>query len=528
MTSPSPQDQAALRPPMGFNPYNFMGGSADAAQIAGFADTMVAIGMRDAGYQYVIMDDGWQGDRASDGTLQPSDPFLSGYPDGMHGLADHIHGDGLKFGLYTSPSATTCDSHVGSADHVQQDVNTFATWGVDYIKLDWCGADGTPAGAQEIAAQWTAAIAATHRQIVLSINASLHDGTEAQSRPWEWGPGLVNMWRIGYDICQAWTSTNGQVSNNRCFPYTHGVDEVIEDPAVQQSNLGGAGVGHWSDLDMLEVGNSSGGLGLKEWATNFSIWAICAAPLIAGNDIRQMNGQDDASTVLLNRDVIAVDQDPLGYPGHRVAVEQGIELWTKKMAGGSLAIVLFNPTGADVSQFVLRWHDVGFPAGSTVVRDLWTHSQATVATDEFATTVASHGVVMLRLSPPSAQGKPLPSRGSHGAGTGGKTTMMTVVLLLAGLLCANLAVLGLIIRGLRRRTTRRRAQSHDRLPPNVALVSSIMTGSRASRTAALASAAPGPVAPIVQSSRPPSRLPRSRAARAIAATKMAHTVRRVS
>src|SRR6266849_1019285 len=278
-------NHVARTPPMGWNSWNHFGFDVSALLIRETADAMVASGLRDAGYQYVVIDDCWQVERDARGRLVADS---ARFPGGMKPLADYVHSRGLKFGLYTDAGRRTCQGRPGTYGSEEVDARTFAEWGVDYVKEDWCNAEGLDAPTQY--AKFRDALARTGRPIVLSI---CEWGT---NQPWEWGPKTGNLWRTTDDIEDGWPAMLVNLDLSAQHAYT-------------------AGPGAWNDPDMLEVGN--GGMTDDEYRAHVSLWAILAAPLIAGNDIRAM--APATRDVLTNREVIAVDQDSLGVEGALVA-----------------------------------------------------------------------------------------------------------------------------------------------------------------------------------------------------------------
>jgi alpha-galactosidase len=304
---------------MGYDPFNTFGTTFTQSLIVQVAEAMAGNGMRDAGYRYVILDDGWQGRRNAAGQLT-ADPRR--FPCGIKWLARFLHANGFRLGLYTTPGHRSCAARTGSAGHVAADVRTFAQWGVDYIKLDWCNADYAPSAAARIARQWRAAITATRRPMILSINAG---GSPAVA---PWAHLVANSWRVGGDICGAWynQARPPPPTARRCYHdrrYHMGIADYLASAVLRRAERY-AGPGHFIDPDMLEVGTApeSGNgpdlpgyaLTLGEARTNLAMWAMWSAPLIAGNDPRTMTGADPVSQILLNEGIIAVDQDPLGRP----------------------------------------------------------------------------------------------------------------------------------------------------------------------------------------------------------------------
>jgi alpha-galactosidase len=355
----------ARTPPMGFNTWNKFACNVNEDLIKGIADAMVSSGMRDAGYQYVVIDDCWQvGRDSATGRIVP-DPQR--FPHGMRALADYVHSKGLKFGLYTDAGRRTCEGRPGSYQHYELDARTYAEWGVDYTKVDWCYADSLNARVQYT--QFRDALLAAGRPIVFSICEW------GSNRPWEWAPGVGNLWRTTGDISDRWWS-------------------MIRIADASASHARAAGPGGWNDPDMLEVGN--GGMTAEEYRVHFSLWAIMAAPLIAGNDIRTMS--DTTRDILTNREVIAVDQDSLGAQGWLAAQPSpDLQVWVKPLRDGARAVALVNRTEA-AAEIAAAWSTIGLPPGPATVRDLWAHAERGRYTDRYAATVPSHGVVMVRVA----------------------------------------------------------------------------------------------------------------------------------
>ncbi|GAB3779795.1 alpha-galactosidase [Dyella agri] len=368
----------AMTPPMGWNSWNRFGCHIDEKTVRAVADAMVASGMRDAGYQYVVIDDCWQDKRDTDGNMMP-DPAK--FPSGIKALADYVHSKGLKFGIYSDAGSMTCGRRPGSQGHEYQDAVAYARWGVDYLKYDWCFT-GTR-NSEEAYALMADALRSTGRDIVFSIcDWGISRPTMVdKSMPWEWGAKIGNLWRTTEDIYDAWAGRKGT---------SLGMVNILD---LTESLYAYAGPGHWNDPDMLEIGN--GGMSDVEYRAQFSLWAMIAAPLIAGNDIAHMS--DATRAILLNRDVIAVDQDNLGRAGHRVRKNGDLEVWARPLADGGRAVVLFN-RGEHPADITADWTDLGFPATAALkVRDLWANKSLGRASGHFTANVAPHGVVMVRL-----------------------------------------------------------------------------------------------------------------------------------
>jgi alpha-galactosidase len=354
----------ASTPPMGWNSWNHFADRVDDKAVRSAADAMVASGMRDAGYVYINIDDTWEAGRDAQGFIQTNEKF----PD-MKALADYVHSKGLKLGIYSSPSAKTCAGFEGSLGHEEQDAQTYAKWGIDYLKYDWCRSSGTR---QEMLAAYTKmheAIKKTGRPMVFSLCEY------GWNKIWEWGPSVGgNLWR-----------TTGDISDEY---------RVMAEIGFNQNGLEKfAGPGHWNDPDMLEVGN--GGMNDDEYRTHMSLWAILAAPLIAGNDLAKMTPY--TLELLTNREVIAIDQDPLGKQGHRVTQEGPFEVWMKPLADGSKAVGLFNRQRT-TEQLSVDFAALGI-TGEVTVRDLWLKKDLGTFRGAFTAYVPRHGVVMVRVTP---------------------------------------------------------------------------------------------------------------------------------
>ncbi len=375
----SPSAHLALTPPMGWNSWNKFACNVSEDMIKGMADAMVQSGMKDAGYVYVNIDDCWQVSRDANANIV-ADPQR--FPHGMKALGDYIHSLGLKFGVYSDAGSKTCAGRPGGLGHEYQDALTYASWGVDYLKYDWCNT--TTQDAKASYANMRAALDATGRPIVLSICEW------GKAKPWLWGKEVGgNLWRTTDDIQDRWGLQQKWPDGNCC---SNGVMSIIDQQVELHSY---AGPGHWNDPDMLEVGN--GGMTDVEYRAHFSLWAILAAPLIAGNDLRNM--RPEIHDILTNKEVIAVDQDALGREGERVAKNGDLEVWAKQLQDGSHAVILLNRSDKG-QQVTVTWDQLGFAAGSSAsVRDLWVHKDLGKFTGKFTAAVASHGVVMVTVKP---------------------------------------------------------------------------------------------------------------------------------
>jgi alpha-galactosidase len=365
----------ARTPPMGWNSWNkFACKGLNEKVVRETADMMASNGMKDAGYQFVNLDDCWQIGRDAAGNIL-ADPER--FPSGIKALADYIHGKGLKLGLYTDVGTMTCAKRPGSIGHEYQDAKQYASWGIDYLKVDWCN---TLPG-QNSESSYTLmrnALADSGRPIVFSICEW------GSTKPWLWAGPVGNLWRSTPDIQDCWDCKR-----------TWGGGGVVQILELMNGLESYAGPGHWNDPDMLEVGN--GGMTKEEYRTHFSMWAILAAPLLAGNDVVNMTA--DTKEILLNKDVIAIDQDPLGQQGRRVKKTGDLEIWSKQLQDGGRAVALLN-RGSSPAKISVAWTDIGYPDTlSANVQDLWTKKESSAVKSGYSAEVPSHGVVMVRVKP---------------------------------------------------------------------------------------------------------------------------------
>ena len=380
-SSPAAAQSAAQTPPMGWNSWNYFAEKVDDKGVRAAADQIVATGMKDAGYIYVNIDDTWEGQRDATGLLHTNSKF----PD-MKALADYVHSKGLKLGIYSGPGPKTCAGYEGSLGHEEQDAKMYADWGIDYLKYDLCSFipdvmekqaphDKAAQMRLMIAAydKMSKALKATGRPIVLSL---CQYGWDA---PWEWAPALGgNLWRTTGDIEPKW-------------------DRIAVIGLSQAGLESYAGPGHWNDPDMLEVGN--GKLTLAENRSHFSLWAILAAPLLAGNDLTKM--KPEIKAILTNRDVIAIDQDALGKQGTRAYAEGEVEVWSRHLSSGAMAVAVINT--ADNSRFSTHPFHLDLDKlglhGSQQAKNLWT-GKTIELTNGMPLELASHDVLMVRIAQP--------------------------------------------------------------------------------------------------------------------------------
>jgi alpha-galactosidase len=389
----------ARTPPMGWNSWNKFGCNVSEDLIKSMADGMVASGMKDAGYQYVVIDDCWQVSRDEDGNIVPD---AQRFPSGMKALGDYIHAKGLKFGIYSDAGEKTCAGRPGSMGHEYQDALAYAKWGVDYLKYDWCHT--AKRNAEEAYSTMRDALKKAGRPIVFSM---CEWGT---AKPWLWAAGTGNLWRTTGDIHDHWEGKQ-RFKNGGCCSI--GMLDILD---LQVGLESFAGPGHWNDPDMLEVGN--GGMTINEYRAHFSLWAVLAAPLIAGNDLRNMT--PEVREILTNKEVIAVNQDALGRQASRIWTSRtlksdeaggreedmpteggssGVEVWSKPLEDGSRAVLLLN-RGASEAEITASWNVLGYPEHlSASVRDLWAHKDLGKFTGRFSAKVPSHDVVVVTVKP---------------------------------------------------------------------------------------------------------------------------------
>lgn len=357
---------------MGWNSWGHFRCDIDERIVRETADTMATNGLRDAGYEYIIVDDCWQIARDAEGNILPDpDKFRSG----MKALADHVHGLGMKFGIYSCAGYKTCQGRPGSRGHQFQDARQYARWEIDYLKYDWCDDGG-----QDPRSAYTTmrdALRATGRPIVF------HICEWGKNEPWRWGRVVGHLWRTAPDVLDAWEVQSPEQGL--------GITQILDRQVGLEK---AAGPGQWNDPDMLMAGN--GALTLEQYRAQFSLWCILAAPLIVGCDVRRL----DAPTLALltNREAIAVDQDPRGKQGHKIRDDGDTEVWVRELHDGTLAVVLLN-RGASAIPATLRWEEIGLaPDEPALIRDLWRHHELGEFHGRFETPVPPRAAVLLRVT----------------------------------------------------------------------------------------------------------------------------------
>ena len=379
----------ALTPPMGWNSWNIFAKDINEVNIKAAADAMVASGMRDAGYEYLVLDDAWMAPKRDENGALQADPVK--FPKGMKDIGDYIHSKGLKFGIYEDRAYRTCQSLPGSFGHEQIDMATFAAWGVDYIKMDSCSAEHNGRLSSEDYAIYRRYIEETGLAMVLSIS-------DFGNAAWVWGgKESSQLWRTGWDI-QPWMDSVyacGDCSggSHRSHPAFNGLWQF-------------AGPGYWNDPDMLQVGNiriEDDKVRESANKAHFGLWCILAAPLMAGNDLPNMT--DTVRDILTAPEVIAVNQDPRGVQGYKVFVNDKLEVYNKPLADGTTAVLLLNK-GREEADITVTWEMIGL-SGRQPVRDLWERKNLGIFEDSFAAkALGEHGNMMLKIG---RKGKPLPT-----------------------------------------------------------------------------------------------------------------------
>lgn len=364
----------AKTPPMGWNSWNIFHGDIDETKIKQIADAMVSSGMKDAGYVYLNLDDNWMANPARDSNKNLI-PDPKRFPSGMKALGDYIHAKGLKFGIYGDHGSMTCMNvpQSGSYGYEDKDAKTFASWGVDYLKYD-NGNIVSGSNQKTDYENMQKALANCGRPIVYSICMWQYK---------DWMPATGNLWRTTNDICDKWDNGND---------WLRGIINLVDENSKYASS---AGPGAWNDPDMLEIGN--GKCTTEEYRTQMSMWSMMAAPLIAGNDIRNMS--QATKDILLNTEVIAIDQDPAGIQGTKVKSQNGLDVWSRTLGNkedNTKAVALLN-RNSSAANITVNWSDIGL-SGSVTVRDLWAKSNKGSFTGSYTASVPAHGTVLLKVS----------------------------------------------------------------------------------------------------------------------------------
>ena len=378
-------DGLARTPPMGWNSWNQYQLNINEELIRATADAIATNGMKTVGYQYIVVDAGWKARQRDEKGRLVADP--NKFPSGMKALANYVHSRGLKFGIYTDAGAQDCVAGTpGSKDFETLDAATFAEWGVNYLKEDWCNTDGM--NAKAVYTKMHDALVATGQPVIFSICEW------GDNRPWEWAPAIAHSWRTTGDIKDCWDC--GRETMNKPGGFPRGWTLILDaQPALKNF----AGPGHWNDPDMLVVGLP--GQTADEVRAHFSLWCILAAPLVCGCRITSMS--PEVANILLNPEVIAVDQDPLGIQGDRVFKDKDSEIWMKPLQDQCQAVVLFNRSDKNAS-ITAPFETLNLaPTNAVMIRDLWRRREIGQFTNSFNAIVPAHGVVMFKICPAENQ-----------------------------------------------------------------------------------------------------------------------------
>ena len=377
--------ELALTPPMGWNSWNTFQANISEKLVRETVDSMISSGMKDAGYTYIVLDDGWMMmERNKMGDLVP-DPVK--FPNGMKAVADYVHSKGFKFGLYNCAGTKTCGGYPGTRGYEYQDARLYASLEVDYLKFDWCSSQGL--NAKEAYTTMSKALRLAGRPIVFSLCEW------GDNKPWEWASEVGQLWRTTGDIYNCFDC----IKNNGTWNAWGAVQIMDKQKGLRKY----AGPGHWNDPDMMEVGN---GMPVNEGRAHFSLWCMMAAPLIAGNDLRSMSKA--TISILTNKEAIAIDQDSLGVQGYVYLEKDSVDTWIKPLANNELAVCFFNRSQQPVS-INYNWklnavNDtisktfIDFNSSTFTLRNVWTKKDTGTTDNVFTAVVPSHDVIMLRLT----------------------------------------------------------------------------------------------------------------------------------
>jgi len=395
-------DVLALTPPMGWNSWNTFDVCISDSLVRQVADSMVSSGMRDLGYQYINIDDTWQlVDRDSDGRIRV-DPAK--FPDGIKPLADYVHSLGLKLGIYSDAASLTCGGVAGSYGHEEQDARDFADWGVDLLKYDYCNAPSPADTAIVRYTRMSKALKKTGRSIVLSIcewgeGGIPPHGQAGGRKPQEWAARAGgSYWRTTLDIRNAWLLD----------VYNAGSNSIMQIVDMNAPLADYAGPGHWNDPDMLVIGidpskssvvshGGASGCTTTEYSSHMSLWCLMAAPLLAGNDIRKMT--PETRNILMNSEILAINQDPLGKQAKRIRDDGDHEVFAKPLADGSWAVGLLNRNDSTVSTITITWKELGI-SGKKRVRDIWKHEYEGTFDESYSSKVEPHQCAVFLIQSP--------------------------------------------------------------------------------------------------------------------------------
>jgi alpha-galactosidase len=377
----------AMTPPMGWNSWNTFATNIDEKLVKETADIMVSSGMAAAGYNYIVLDDGWMTkERDANGDLVP-DPVK--FPNGMKAVIDYVHSKGLKFGLYNCAGTQTCAGYPGTRGYEYQDARFYAKLGIDFLKYDWCNTKGITA--PEAYTTMSNALKTAGRPIVFSLCEW------GDNQPWEWGKPVGNLWRISGDIYPCFDCEFKHPENWSSW----GFMKIVE---MRKDIRKYSGPDHWNDFDMMEVGNE---MNDTEDKSHFAMWCMMASPLVAGNDFRKMSKETLA--ILTNKELIAVDQDKLGIQGFKYSAEDGLEVWVKPLSDGNWAVTFLNRSEVakkinfDWKKHIIKDADFGYEADFSKttfkLKDLWRNKEIGNTKKNFVSDLAPHDVITLRLIP---------------------------------------------------------------------------------------------------------------------------------
>lgn len=370
----------AKTPPMGWNSWNTFGLEINENLVMGIADVFVELGLQDAGYEYIVIDDGWQVTRDIHGNIIADS---TKFPSGIKALADYIHSKGLKIGIYSDAGTKTCGNFPGSRGYEYQDARQYAAWGIDYLKYDWCHTGQQ--SAKDSYGLMSEALRKADRPMLFSMCEW------GFNEPWKWAEGVAHMWRTTLDIADCWDCSQIVHSENGVqIENFMGFTKILD---LQSGLEVYAGLGHWNDPDMLEVGNDS--LSFEENKAHFSLWALLAAPLMLGNDVRTMTLE--VQEIITNSEVIDINQDALGKQGVKIRDDGDFEVWSKQLNDGGRAVIFFNRSES-ATEMSFNWTEIGYNNKLKLsVRDLWQKKDLGKFTKKFTSQVPSHGVVMVRV-----------------------------------------------------------------------------------------------------------------------------------
>lgn len=366
----------AASPPMGWMTWDIFGCNYTETILKQIADAMVSSGMRDAGYKYLIIDDCWTGTRDANGLIQPD---ATKFPSGMKSLADYVHSKGLKLGIYSDAAASTCGGYIGSYGNEQKDANQFASWGIDFVKYDYCGAPSTVTDATNRYSAMRTAMNNTNRSMIFNVCEW------GQLTPWIWAPKLEgNMWRMSFDTRDNWDA--GQYDNAH-----NGVIQLLNImPGLEYYS----GPNAWNDPDMLATGSSN--MNLTEEQSQFSLFCLFSSPLTTSFDIRSIN--QNTKNILLNSEAIDIDQDELGQQASRIKTGTNYEIYAKDLADGSRAVGLLNLSGTQTASITVNWSDL-YISGMQTIRDVWKKQNVGSSAVSFTASVKPHETILLRITP---------------------------------------------------------------------------------------------------------------------------------